>query len=518
MQNYKAKFQKLVDWIKRNKGEFVILSLILTVGAFLRLYRISEYMTFLGDEGRDAIIVRRLLVFRDPILIGPGTSIGNMYLGPLYYYLMAPALFLARFSPAGPSIQIALLGSITIGMIYFIAREWFGRVAAWVAASLYAVSPVVILYSRSSWNPNIMPFFALICIYSIWQVWHKQNFRWLIVLGIAYAFVLQSHYLGLLLAPTLLLFWVLTWRNLKLNGKWKTENGKFWRHSLIGLFLFLFLMSPLIIFDARHNWINVSAMKKFFSERQTTVSARPWNAIPKTYPLFEKVNTRLLAGRNETVGKIVSLAILLGIFSLFSTVLHSSRLSPSYKLLLTWLGFALLGLGLYKQEIYDHYYGFFFAAPFLLLGGLAQYLVTSDRRQVTRYIVLVTTSSLILINLFHSHLREFPQRQMQRARAVSEKIAQETGGAPFNLAVIAERNYEDGYQYFLELNGSPVIDIDAQRPETTTQRLFVVCEMPKEKCDPTHNAKAEVANFGWSKIEKEWEVFGTTIFKLVHTQ
>src|SRR3990167_1835175 len=97
-------------WIKKNPVEFVFLLVIVILAAFLRFYRISGYMTFLGDEGRDAIIVRRLLVNFDPILIGPGTSIGNMFIGPLYYYLIAPALLLANFSPVGPSALIALIG------------------------------------------------------------------------------------------------------------------------------------------------------------------------------------------------------------------------------------------------------------------------------------------------------------------------------------------------------------------------------------------------------------------------
>jgi 4-amino-4-deoxy-L-arabinose transferase-like glycosyltransferase len=67
-----------------SKRELGALVFILLVGAAMRLYHIGGYMTFLGDEGRDAIIVRRLLVDFDPILIGPGTSIGNMYIGPLY--------------------------------------------------------------------------------------------------------------------------------------------------------------------------------------------------------------------------------------------------------------------------------------------------------------------------------------------------------------------------------------------------------------------------------------------------
>ena len=365
-----------------------------------------------------------------------------------------------------------------------------------------------------------MPFFALVSVYSIWNVWKKNQFGWLIILGIAYAFMLQSHYLGLLLAPTLLLFWIWTFRNLKLEMNNKLRLREFLKKSLFGLLIFAGLMSPLVIFDVRHGFINLNAMKKFFGERQSTVSARPWNAIPKTFPQFEKINTRLLAGRNEPIGKAVSISLIAVLFyAVYSNKKKGkSLISDSLSVILIWLGFALIGLGLYKQEIYDHYYGFFFAAPFLLVGGLVEYLVKSNKHKALKAVVLLAIGYLLLVNLVQHPFRGPPQMQTQRAEAVSAKIQQESEGLPFNLAVIAERNYEDGYQYFLELNGAGVVDIDAQRPETVRDQLFVVCEMPREKCDPTHSAKAEVANFGWSKIESEWEVYGTRVYKLIHTQ
>src|SRR3990172_10520288 len=141
--NYKSQITK---WVKENRLEAFWLAVILIIGAFFRLYRIDEYMTFLGDEGRDAIIVRRLLVNFDPILIGPRTSIGDMYLGPLYYYLIAIPLLLANFSPVGPSVFVALLGVVTIFFIWYVTREWFGWLAGGLSALLYAISPVVITY------------------------------------------------------------------------------------------------------------------------------------------------------------------------------------------------------------------------------------------------------------------------------------------------------------------------------------------------------------------------------------
>lgn len=513
----------IVDWKKKNPKEFWVLVLILVVGAVMRLYRIGEYMTFLGDEGRDVIIVRRLIVDFDPILVGPGTSIGNMYLGPLYYYLMAPALALAGLSPIGPSIQIALLGVVTLFLVWWIGREWFGRSAAIVASGLYAVAPTVIIFSRSSWNPNIMPFFSLLSVYSLWRVWRSRDFKWLLVLAVSFAFVLQSHYLGLVLAPMVVLFWILTLIRLrKARSKRREMNIKnYLRFTIYGLLIFALLMSPLLIFDYRHGWLNFTAMEKFFTERQATVSARPWTAIPKLWTIGSQITSRLITGRNESFGGLMTLIITAGSvlagLKLIKGKLKNSA-NAALLLLFVWLGFALLGLGVYKQHIYDHYYGFFFAAPFLLLGRLSQGLVNRSRK-IGAALVVVMFTLLIGVSITNSPLKDTPNKQLQRAEAVAAKVAEESKGEKFNLGVIAERNYEDGYQYFLEKDKFPVIDIDAQRAdETITDQLFVVCELAHEKCNPVNDPSAAVANFGWSKVEEQWEIAGVILYKLVHTQ
>ncbi len=509
-------FVKLKKWAKENPVEFWILAAILIVGAISRLYKINEYMTFLGDEGRDVIIVRRLLTEGHPPLIGPGTSIGNMYLGPLYYYLMAPALLIANFSPVGPAIQIAILGLVTIWMVWAIGREWFGKTAGLIAAGLYAISPTVIIYSRSSWNPNIMPFFALLSVYSIWRVWKYKEFTWLVTLGISFASVLQSHYLGLLLVPTLGVFWILT-----LIDIWKEKLIKksFIRYSFFGLISFLLLMSPLLFFDMRHNWINFGAMEKFFSERQTTVSARPWSAVPKIPTLFVQINQSLIGAMNKITTSVVSIFILIGsIWTIYKSKNKKDwlKLYGQYYLVFLWMIFALVGFGIYKQNIYDHYFGFVFAVPYLLFGAFISKFIEINK--YTKIIGFLLIICLVVINLAHSPLLSTPNNQLARARDVAQKISIEAGEDQFNLAVIAERNYQDGYKYFLLRDNKNVVEIDANNPQTISTNLYVVCEMLPEKCDPTHSARAEVANFGWSKIESTWEVDGVLVYRLSHTK
>lgn len=502
-------------WVKNNKSEFVILVFILLLGAFFRLWRISEYLTFLGDEGRDVIIVRRFLVHGDIFLIGPGTSIGNMYLGPLYYYMMAPFLWLGGYSPVGPAVMIAVLGVITIAFVWYAAREWFSREAGIIAALLYAIAPTVIIYSRSSWNPNVMPFFSLLAVFAIWRIITTKKLFWFPVLGASCAFVLQSHYLGLLLSPTLAFFWFYGFYLFKKGKNLKS----FMLATAFGALVFLILMSPLAIFDYRHGWRNFGAIKIFFLERQTTVSARPWNALPQIWPLFQEVTARLLAGRNYLVGSWTALALFAGVALLKKGAGNLNKKALlAFFLLIGWLGFALLGLGLYKQEIYDHYYGFFFAAPFILFGGIAGLLISKAKIRGW-WIVGTALVFLAYFNFMDNPLRYAPNRQLQRSEEVAKKIQEEAKGEKFNLAVIAERNYEDAYQYFLEAWGTGVTEIDALRAdETIAEQLFVVCELPEEKCDPTHNPKTEIANFGWSEIAEKWELSGVILYKLVHVE
>jgi len=513
--------EKIVNWVKENKFEAILLLVIIIVASFLRLYKIADYMTYLGDEGRDVIVVRRLLVYFDPILIGPGTSIGNMYLGPLYYYLIAPSLWLARFSPVGPSVFVALIGVITVFLVWLIGKEWFGKTAGLIAAGLYAISPTVIIFSRSSWNPNVMPFFSLLSIYSVWKVYKSREASrevgcWFIVLGISYAFCLQSHYLGLLLLPTIGIFLLVKYLGLK---KEKLQKP-FIKNSLIGLIIFLFLMSPLVIFDARHGWRNIEAMKNFFSIRQETVSIKPWNAIPKIWPIFEKVNTRLLAGRNDFAGKTISFAFVVFLLWL---LFNSKKLTINRKqslalraqplaIILIWLGFALLGLGLYKKEIYDHYYGFFFPAPFILIGGIFQFMFEKKRIKLFLYFAIFC---LVSVNLWNTPIRYPPNFQLQRSEDIAKFIEEKSTGERFNIATISERNNRDVYQYFLTLWGAQVVDTDPSAVKyTVTDQLFVVCEKPKEDCDPVHDPSAWITNFGWTKIVNQWEVSGVNIYKL----
>ena len=469
------------------KWELLLLILLLLLGAFSRLYRINDYMTFLGDEGRDAIVMKGIVTGTHFPLIGPGTSIGNMYLGPLYYYLAAPSLAVFNLSPLGPAVFVSAIGLLTIGLLWWIGRQWFGRWPALAVSALYALSPTVIIYSRSSWNPNIMPFFALLTMYGVWKVWRFGYWRWLVISAVAFAFVLNSHYLGLLLVPTIILFWLLSP---------KTLNAR--RYTLVSILLLFLLLLPLLFFDMRHGWQNFGAMKTFFAARQTTVNLKAYKALPNLWPIWVDINSSLLTAKNNTIALLLSILIPVTV----TLPLTKSKSKKDLVFILAWIGFGLIGLGLYKQHIYDHYYGFMFPAIFLLLGFVA---LTLRLWSIPIFLLLFT------VTVTNSPLRTGPNYQLSRTKEISEFIKTQSGGQPIKLALLAKNNYDASYRYFLQLNNAPFYTIH----DKLADQLFVICEM--SECNPINNPLWEIAAFGWSKIDTTWEFpWGFKVLRLIH--
>jgi len=90
---------------------------------FFRFYKLYEFVTFLSDQGRDAIILKRIITFEHFPAIGAPSSVGQVYLGPFYYYLVAPFLGLFNFDPVGPAIGVAILSIVGIFVAYLAVKK-----------------------------------------------------------------------------------------------------------------------------------------------------------------------------------------------------------------------------------------------------------------------------------------------------------------------------------------------------------------------------------------------------------
>lgn len=488
-------------WIKNNRIEFLILLIILAVSALLRFYRLSEYMSFLGDEGRDALMVKRILTTIDLPFIGPPTSVGDMYLGPLYYYMMAIPMTIFWLNPVAAAGMVAIIGVATVGLIYYLSRGWFGKEAAIASSALYAISPVTILYSRSSWNPNPTPFFTLMAFLGLYLARKREDFKWFILTGVALAFAHQMHYLALILIPIFGLLWLY-----ELYRRRRKVDKNFIVGSSGAIIIYLLLMSPLLLFDIKHNFMNLKHINAFFTSQDSSINLNALAALERIIPIYkDSLISRYMAGQNQALSLILSAAIFGTLLGRVINTKRYKKMNWPYLAVGTWLVVGVLGLSFYNKSIYDHYLGFLAPSAYILLGSFTTFF--KNRSKIFLTILIIVTIGYF--NLQKSPLINPPNNQLERTQEIAKLIIIESGNKPFNFALIAKDNYDSAYQFYLDIYGHKPRAV----PFDVTEQLFVVCEDPG--CGPIGHPKHEIAAFGWAKIDHVLDVYGVKIYKLV---
>ena len=293
-------------------------ALITAIGSIYRLYILPQTMQFLADQGRDALIAHGIL-HGDVALVGPSTSVGSMFLGPFYYYFMAPFIWLAGNNPLGPAYAVAFIGIVTIPTLYAISSRIVGRWPAFFATMLYAVGPFVNEYTRFSWNPNPAPIVSLGTMYATWRAW-RGNAKWWIVVGALWALIIQLHYVAaLVIVPSAIIFLADVWRA-RGNKRMKQLGGAF----LWSAFIVVISFAPLVVFNWRFNNLIVDGFRDFAGSDTTSAAhlseGRTWfkifseqqgRALQLLFevwggkdwtPWYRQINTALLAAYISILG------------------------------------------------------------------------------------------------------------------------------------------------------------------------------------------------------------------------
>lgn len=504
-----------------------LLTLILIIASFMRLYRISDYMTFLGDEGRDVMVARDILL-GNFTLLGPRASAGDFFLGPIYYYFMAPWLWLFQGDPVGPAVMVALVGVATVWLIYFVGKRWFNTAAGLFAAALYAVSPIVITYSHSSWNPNIMPFFALLIMYVIYKaVGSARAWKYFLLTGFLLGIAIQLHYLAVFLGFIVALYMFF--------GQWLME-GKIRIRAILRSYVFTFFgfiagLSPFLLFELRHGFPNTKTIFGFiFGSNASSSYESGGNFFTIIADVFFRVFAKLVFYFPATDRYDQFPLIQLQLFGLVILIMATAGIVSVYfaknkfvtLLIYLWLFVGVLLFGVYKKPIYDYYFTFLFPVPFLIIGSLLSKTLIWGKDKKQKIIAAILTGCVFPMIFAYSltgmpFLNE-PNKQKDQARIIAEEVLKHAGNREFNFALITAANSDHVYRYYFILNGHPPVTIqnDMIDPErkTVKDQLFVVCE--QAECKPLGHPLYEIAGFGPAKIVDSWDVLVFKVYKLEH--
>jgi len=482
---------------KFKKLELILLVVVIILAVFFRFWRIRDYAVFLGDEGRDMITMRQIFTEGHLPFLGPTASVGGFYLGPIYYWMAAPFLLLWRFDPVGPAYMVAALGVATVFLLYKILRETVGFWPAILTSSLYSVSPLIVRYSRSSWNPNPLPFFSLLMIYFLYLAVTRNRFIYFLLSGACFGIVIQLHYLAAILIVIYFAIVVLT------------VNFRKWPLLFLNFLLgFIITFSPFLTFEIRHNFPNFKTILEFVT-RGSTLGFKTYNflwSIPNTGNTLLEELTNL---KGIAITRLVFWVLVLGgFFGLYKNWKDSNK-RLIYLIGLTWFLGGLTGLRFYAGTIFDYYFGLMFVAPFLLAGLV---IAIFWQNKVLRIITAGVVVNALVFFALNGFYRSPPNRLIDQTSRAADFIIEQSGNEPFNFALISDHNSNHAYRYFLEIKGHKPVELETM----ITNQLLIVCE--SKQCAPLGHPIWEIAGFGRAEIHQEWELpnIPIRVFRLIH--
>lgn len=137
--------------------EWIALLAIIALAALLR-FGWPGVHSFAGDEARISLDALRLVRGGEFVYVAQASSTGVPFL-PASVWMFTPP-FLLSPDPALAAAWVSLLSLLCVPLVWWLGRRW-GAGSGLVAALLLAASPYAVLYGRSIWQPNLLPFLGL---------------------------------------------------------------------------------------------------------------------------------------------------------------------------------------------------------------------------------------------------------------------------------------------------------------------------------------------------------------------
>ncbi|EKE15483.1 MAG: hypothetical protein ACD_12C00001G0001, partial [uncultured bacterium] len=426
------------------------------MGVFLRFYKLTSFTTFLGDQGRDAIVVKRILTLEHLPAIGAPTSIGQVYLGPFYYYFITPWLWFFHLNPIGLVFGVALFSSIYLLINYIIVKELFDKKIALISTIFLSFSSILIDFSRFSWNPNLLPLFTLLTVYFVIKSLKTSKWYFFALSGAFLSFSIQLHYLSLFLIPPIgILFLALLYKK-----SIKQLVSRF-VYLFICLFSFILFSSPLIIFDLRHDFLNSKLFLALFQSSGTSF-------LTKINSLFDSFYYLNLYSFNINLNKFfVYLLLSFLTIILFTLIKKRSNLKTFIFIFLL----TILGMSLYSGPKHPHYFVVLYPLYYIIIS---HFLIFPKEAKWEKYLTILFVIGFIFLNFQkYPYFRSLPNNQITLSKNVAQKIYDNINDKKFTVTALPEKYSDSTYRYFLEIWGKRSMEKDSLEK---ANELFVVCE------------------------------------------
>lgn len=395
------------------KSNYVYLLIVLIVGLFFSILRLSKGYSFEWDQVDDSTKVLSILTQKKPLLIGPRVSNDNgFFVGPYHYYFLLPFYFFSQGDPIAGKYAVVLVNILTILISYILLQKIFKRNLAIITTLIISACLWIIC-----WNVMYSPLIAITTFYICYQAINKKfNFP----LAMLYAGIISNvHLVSISLVPIILISFFIS------------KNKPSLKQFIVGLTFFVIPFIPIIIFDLRHDFLNLNKVFGMILNQNLTQEVYIKNLYLRSF--WRSLNIFSIF-KNPTIERFLSLIIVL-----ISPLLFTGKKNKI--LIILWIVLPVLFLSQYNGAISEYYYIMVYSLIPLFISLI---LTKFIKNKIVIYSLVILLLTIIGIKIF---IDKNDYITLDDKKAVVQFLVNQKRDQPFYLSYDINIIYTYGFDY-----------------------------------------------------------------------
>lgn len=434
----------------KNKKYWLLILFFLVISFFTRATQVFNPYNYYFDSEKatEYLVTKSIVVDHKIVLTAHQGGLNTFSKPPGFNYLLAIPFILANGDPFGGRVFMFIISVLTVITAFVLANRMLGIKTAFFVGFFMAVSPLLKDYSSSVSPPFIIPFFMVIFLYILYEIFKgKRN----LILILMFVVGLMANF-EMAVSITLLLLLTLT--GIVYLYKKAISVSLF----LISLAFYIINLLPLLIFDLQNNFYNTKGLYKVFVEignhaSKTTLSN-----------LADLIIDRLsVFGWNFsatfTTGIIIWLPLLMIIVFGVISILKDKKIKPSEIQFISYLAiipFFTFGFLLFYPEIVIPQWWIIDLSVVycFLLGTILNYFWKINNIKFIVVIIIFILGILSFKRTVFLYKTQFvfPPINYIKEDAVLNFIFKDAKGKPFGI-LISSMNPQKNYDYLIWWNG-----------------------------------------------------------------
>ncbi len=392
---------------------------------FFGLYRVDNRYIFDWDQEDDAIKTMGMIENRKPLLIGQRVTHENSFFaGPYHFYFLLPFYGLMQGNPKAGLVALTIINMLTVVSGFLIISKFEGRKVGLISSVLFLINQ-----SEISWSAMYLPLFG------IWNWWavnklleSRKNIKWILPM---WGFFGVSHIIASSIITTIITAWLIS-----KDKKWKKKD------LLIGILGGLMFLMPLLIFDIRHDFLNLKKVIEML-QGKTKIARQIWLPAVTYFKSLNLLGLKWLGQRVMVIERM--LVIIVGVIGVYRIKDIGKKIVS-----IVWVVTPLVAMFLYKGGVSEYYFSI----------GLVMIIILLARELAKLNKLAMPILGILLVSNFLRLGQIDIKTSLYNKMEIAEYLVSQQRDPVFNVSYELPLGWDTGFGYLFKYLGKEPQNID----------------------------------------------------------